>query len=251
MTWGMLKSFALYYGVPFRRRRMKRLYGRFMRKRGLAFDIGSHIGNRVGAFLGLGARVVAVEPTPECVRVLRCLYGRNGEASIEQAAVGAAAGEATLYRSRRTPTLNTISSQWITQVKQNDLFEGVSWESTLSVPLTTLDRLIARYGMPDFIKIDVEGHEAQVLQGLTDAPPALSFELLPASMESALSCIERVGALGSYLFNYSPVETMRLLWNEWKPAEAMREFATSRPRGSRSGDIYAVRIDRFRSGNTL
>ena len=62
----------------------------------------------------------------------------------------------------------------------------------MDVEVTTLDRLIAIYGAPTFCKIDVEGSELQVLEGLTEALPALSFEFLPVSIKRAYGCIDPV-----------------------------------------------------------
>ena len=47
---------------------MDALYARFVRPGDLAFDIGSHVGDRIGSFRRLGARVVALEPQPLCAR---------------------------------------------------------------------------------------------------------------------------------------------------------------------------------------
>ena len=54
---------------------MDRLYGRFVRRGDLVFDIGAHVGDRVASFRRLGARVVAVEPQPAMVKLLRLFYG--------------------------------------------------------------------------------------------------------------------------------------------------------------------------------
>ena len=59
---GMARSLVIYHGIPGRQRRMRRLYGQFVRSGDLVFDIGAHVGNRTRAFAGLGCRVVALEP---------------------------------------------------------------------------------------------------------------------------------------------------------------------------------------------
>ncbi len=58
------RSVVTYHGDPEKRAAMDALYGRFVRPGGLAFDIGSHVGDRVASFRRLGARVVALEPQP-------------------------------------------------------------------------------------------------------------------------------------------------------------------------------------------
>jgi FkbM family methyltransferase len=157
----------LYYGIPFRARRLARLYAPFIGSGGLAFDIGAHAGNRVRAFRRLGARVVAVEPQPDFVRLLEALYGRDRDVTIVVAAVGRAIGEATLHASERTPTVTTLSPEWATRVGADASFRGVRWTPGARVPVTTLDALVAAHGRPDFVKLDVEGYEAEALAGLS------------------------------------------------------------------------------------
>ena len=53
----------------------------------LVFDVGAHVGDRVGSFRRLGARVVAVEPQPALTRTLRILYGLDRQVTIEPAAI--------------------------------------------------------------------------------------------------------------------------------------------------------------------
>ena len=89
---GVIKSLRLYYGDRGHRASLGTLYGRFVRKGDLVFDIGAHVGDRVGVFRRLGARVVAVEPQPALLAVLRLIYGRDRGATIEPAAVGPAEG---------------------------------------------------------------------------------------------------------------------------------------------------------------
>ena len=54
------RSLDVYYGDRARDDAMDALYTRFVGKGGLAFDIGSHVGDRIGSFRRLGARVVAL-----------------------------------------------------------------------------------------------------------------------------------------------------------------------------------------------
>jgi hypothetical protein len=58
-----------------RHRAMDALLSRFVRPGDLAFDIGSHVGDRVSSFRRLGARVVAVEPQPGPARIVSCCMG--------------------------------------------------------------------------------------------------------------------------------------------------------------------------------
>src|SRR5690349_5060195 len=92
----VLRSLNIYYGGSERRRAMDRFYGQFVRRGDLIFDVGAHVGDRVAAFLRLGARVIAVEPQPAMVRTLRLLYGRRSRVAIEAVAVGRCSGAVEL-----------------------------------------------------------------------------------------------------------------------------------------------------------
>src|SRR5688572_22262126 len=74
-AFGVARSLAMYYGIPFRAQRLRRFYSQFVRPGALCFDVGAHAGNRVRCWRALGARVVAIEPQRDFVRILRWLYG--------------------------------------------------------------------------------------------------------------------------------------------------------------------------------
>lgn len=236
---GIARSLLFYYGVPGRASAMRRLYRDFVPPGALAFDIGAHAGNRVRAFRQLGARVVAVEPQADFVRLLRLLYGRDRNVAIVPLAAGRRPGEATLFVSDRTPTVSTLSAAWRQRVQQDPSFARVAWREGTRVPLTTLDALIDEHGTPAFVKIDVEGYEAEVLAGLTHAVPALSFEYMAAARDAACACIDRLATLGCYRYNHARGESQRLALEAWVDAGTMRRLLSDMPPGAGSGDVYA------------
>jgi FkbM family methyltransferase len=245
-TWGIARSLAIYHGQPGRHRRLRRFYGQFLRPGDLGFDVGAHVGNRIRAWRSLGARVVAVEPQPDLVRVLRILFGRDPEVLVLPQAVGAQDGREALRIATATPTVSSLSPGWMGTVAADRRFGRVRWDRVVEVDVVTLDGLIAAYGVPAFCKIDVEGFETEVLSGLSRPVAALSFEYLPQAHDAglaALAQVERLGATsGGYEYNYSPVETLRFAADEWLDAAGIERLLDRlRPLG-RSGDVYARRV---------
>jgi FkbM family methyltransferase len=242
-VFGIARSLAMYYGIPFRAARLRRFYSQFVAPGGLCFDIGAHAGNRVRCWRQLGARVIAIEPQPDFVRLLEWLFGRDSHVTIVPLAVGRSAGSAELLVSERTPTVTTLSRAWVEKVQRDPGFAAVKWTRGPEIEVVTLDMLIARHGTPEFIKIDVEGYEAEVLAGLTTPIRALSFEYLPAARGVAFECVDRLEGLGRYRFNWSLGESHRLVSEQWLDAAALRAHLGALSDRSVSGDIYAVRDD--------
>jgi FkbM family methyltransferase len=238
---GLARSLVLYYGNPLRAGRLTRLYSPFLGPGALGFDIGAHVGNRVRCWRALGARVVAVEPQPDLLRVLHLIYGRDQAVTLVPQAVGATPGQAPLWVSDVHPTVTTLSADWAQRVGQGPDFRWVRWRRAGEVQVTTLDELIRRFGEPGFAKIDVEGFEAEVLAGLTRPLRALSFEYLAATRDRALACVDRLDALGDYRYNWSPGESHRLGSSRWLDAAGIRTRLAGLCDGS--GDVYAWRAD--------
>jgi FkbM family methyltransferase len=236
---GVARSLRIYYGDRARRAAMDRLYGAFVQPGDLVLDVGAHVGDRIGAFRRLGARVVAVEPQPALIKTLKLIHGRDRAVAIEPAAVGRNTGMIDLKLNIDNPTVSTASEAFLRAADGAVGWEGQAWTKTIRVPITTLDALIARHGMPAFIKIDVEGFEAEALIGLTRPPPALSFEFTTIQRDVAMACLERCAALGYGRFNAMLGESHVLVHAEWVSAEAIASWLDALPQSANSGDVYA------------
>lgn len=235
---GIARSLAIYYR-PGRRAALDRMHARFVGAGGLAFDIGAHVGDRIASLRRLGARVVACEPQPALAGTLRLLYGRDPAVTIEAVAVGATNGQVPLYLNIANPTVSTASPDFIAAADGAPGWAGQRWERRILVPQLRLDDLIARHGRPDFCKIDVEGFEAQVLRGLTQPLPALSFEFTTIQRAVALAALAELERLGTWRYNAALGESQCLAHRDWLDADRLRAWLLALPARANSGDIYA------------
>ena len=234
-----IRSFRVYYGDKRRAAAMDQLYGSFVRPGDLVFDVGAHVGDRVASFRRLGARVVAVEPQRAMVRALKLLYGRSKSVAIEAVAVGRKPGRARMLINADNPTVSSVSPAFVEAAHGAPGWETQRWSETADVELTTLDALIAKHGVPAFIKLDVEGFEAEALYGLSQAVRALSFEFTTIQRDVAIACIERCSAMGYACFNAALGESQRLV-GEWMDAKDITRWLIELPQAANSGDIYVV-----------
>jgi len=238
---GIARSLALYRGRRTHARGLVRLYGHFVRPGDLVFDVGAHVGDRIAAFRAVGARVVALEPNGRLFRVLRLLHGRDPMVALVKAAAGPATGRATLRINSRNPTVSTLSQVFVDGARDAEGWREQVWDTSAEVDVVALDDLVAACGAPAFVKIDVEGFEAEALAGLTQPPPALSFEVTAMARAAGLEALGRAVALGFDRFRLSLGESHAFADAHWIDEAAMRRRIETLPDAANSGDVYALR----------
>ncbi len=232
------RSLHVYYGDRERAAEMDALYAGFVRSGDLVFDIGAHVGDRIASFRRLGAKAVALEPQPGAMRALRLIHGRDAGVTLLQAAAGPQPGEITLHVNSANPTVSTASPEFLEAAAGAPGWEGQTWDQAITVPLVSLDSLIAQYGMPAFAKIDVEGFEAAVLAGLSQPLPALSFEFTTIQRAIVRDCLAQLARLGDYAFDFALGESQTLT-GTWRDADALTAAIDALPVHANSGDVYA------------
>jgi FkbM family methyltransferase len=213
------------------RRRVRTFFGQFVNAGDLVFDIGANDGRYTGVYLELGARVVAVEPNPALAKMLHERYRLD----IEEVAVGADPGSAELYLGE-VDILSTLSTEWMDIARRNQLSNQWSGE-TLTVAVSTLDLLIERHGVPRYVKIDVEGFEPEVLRGLSQAIPVVSFEVQGPAPHMAVQCVEILDRLAPYTYSVSPLD-QHALATEWLNGAELLERLPALVGGGH-GDVFA------------
>jgi hypothetical protein len=136
-------------------------------------------------------------------------------------------------------TLSSMSAEWIRAIQDSGRFSAYRWDRKTTVPVTTLDRLIDRYGEPSFIKIDVEGYEYEVVKGLSKAVRALSLEFAAECVDNTMQCIRYLESLGDIRLNYSLGESMKLILGSWIKSDEMEGVLSALKRDRDAwGDVY-------------
>lgn len=217
------------------RQTMIRFYSQFIKPGDLCFDVGANLGNRVEIFLTLGTRVIAVEPQERCIRYLKRRFRDRERVILIPKGLDESPGERKLFMADES-AVSSMSEEWVHQNEQARLY---SWDKKATVPVTTLDQLIQQYGLPAFCKIDVEGFEPQVLKGLSQPLPSLSFEYHSDFLDAVRFCTRHLQVLGNYEFNYSIGETMAWTQDQWRAPDELYTILANLPSKSRAGDVYA------------
>jgi len=195
------------------------LYERIFRAYDLVFDIGAGMGKMAEWYLHRGARVVACEPEQEDYDKLIANIGHDSRATALRIALGESPGTQKLAIYPGASTISTFVPHihW----SLDGAFKGTRPMRYDEVEVTTLDALIAQYGLPQFVKIDVEGYEAWVLRGLSQPVPFVQFEFSGwgFNADQTRQCVERILEVApSAVFNYttdeSPAFEMRPTWDD-------------------------------------
>ena len=184
------------------RSELVKLYSQFINSGDLCFDVGANLGSRTDIFVELGARVICIEPQPNCVDKLLSKYGENPMVTIVPKGLDSKPGVLPLNICESAETISTFSEKW-----KSGRFHDYSWEKVVDVKVTSLDLLVKEYGVPAFCKIDVEGFEYSVLKGLSSPAPMISFEFTREFFDDAKHCMEYFMSLGQVEFNYILGET--------------------------------------------
>jgi FkbM family methyltransferase len=223
----------------YRRRKMRDFYAPFVRRGDLVFDVGANIGTYSELFSELGATVVAIEPNRRCCENLRKLASAR-RVYVEECAVGDMPGKAKL-RICEESGISTLTDQWYEKSRQSQYHRDSKWVGEQEVNISTLDQMAARYGVPSFVKIDVEGYDDFVLRGISFLPLALSFEFNRMAPEVALRCLETETLAGGYRFNYMRGMEMRLALESWVTAAELQERLDELAGKEEYGDVLARR----------
>jgi FkbM family methyltransferase len=175
---------------------------------GLVFDVGAFTGDSLPLLESIGGKeFFCFEPDPITFNLLRANTERTPSVTRFPRAVSDTDGTRTLTRPDHQPLFSTLEENWGEIGRHNPAFRGPKQTST--VQTLKLDTLIKTLGLvPDILKVDVEGHELAVFEGLSHKPNTVTFEWVVERPETSIACLGRLRMLGFTKFGIGKHEAL-------------------------------------------
>jgi FkbM family methyltransferase len=177
----------------------------------LLFDIGANHGRYALEHRNHFSQIVSVEASPLTYVHLCHTVSRYPQIKpLHFAVTDSSAESIVFYHCVAADTISTLDRDWLS----SDTSRFGEYKNSIrevQVPTTSLDKLIAQYGVPDILKVDVEGAENIVLASLTQKVPLLCFEWAAEWRDKNKQCIAHLTALGFTRFHIQMEDTYNYL----------------------------------------
>lgn len=158
----------------------------------LFFDIGANRGDATVAALAKGYDVIAVEPSRIYAELVKNFIYDSRVTPIKFAAFDIDNERVKFYEAQEDG-LSTLNKEWLTADTMP--YAGKPFWTTYANTIT-IDTLAKIYGEPDLIKIDVEGGEWSVFNGMICKYKMLTFEWTQATIDEHQKQLDYLRALG-------------------------------------------------------
>jgi FkbM family methyltransferase len=179
-------------------------------KRNLIFDVGMHEGEDTDYYLQKGFDVVAFEANPELIAKCKGRFRdalQHGQLRIAEGAIAPrSVGEKVTFYKNAYSIWGTIDQGW---AARNEML-GANSEK-IEVPRVDIGDAFRTFGIPYYLKIDIEGADALVLDELKtchERPHCLSIETEKVSYEALRADVVRLRDLGYTKFKAVQQETV-------------------------------------------
>jgi FkbM family methyltransferase len=167
----------------------------------LIFDIGANRGTFTDVCLSrfTDLEIVTIEPNPELYEWLRNKYEKVNSVIVLPNVVSSVNDTLIDFYLADTDTISTAEMDWIASSRFS---AESSWYGPIQIPSITIDSLVEKYGIPNLIKIDVEGYELEVLKGMTSKQKEICFEWAEEQYEKINQSCEHLKNIGYTEFGY-------------------------------------------------
>jgi FkbM family methyltransferase len=183
------------------------------------FDIGMHDGLDAAFYMHKGFRVVSVEANPALCERARKQFAeqiRSGQLTILNVAIADEEGERDFYINLHDDHWSSLDPEW---GQRTGKFE------TIKVRTQRFDSLFATYGVPIYLKIDIEGGDLTVLRQLRNCTAMPRFISVEEHDLSYFPLLWSLGYRGFKIINQGLVQSLD--YPGWK-----FPFGTSGPFGN-------------------
>jgi FkbM family methyltransferase len=172
------------------------------------FDIGANVGKWALANINSCDRIISIEASPITFNMLVNNCKHDNITLLNYAICNNDRKDITFYQSD-AHTISTINKDWLSHPKSR-FYQYANYKEIRCRTLL-MDDLIEHYGMPDLIKVDVEGGEYECISSLTQKVPLLCFEWASELNDISIKCIDYLYNLGfnKFYIQYEDAYTFR------------------------------------------
>lgn len=158
----------------------------------MIFDIGANIGEWTTANIINYDKIIAVEAVPYTFNKLKQNISNDNVICINYAICNNNNNDIVFYQAEND-CLSSINKEWLASPVSR--FFNVPY-TEIVCKTTTIDNLILTYGVPEMIKIDVEGGEYECIISLTQKVDLLCFEWASELNDVTFKCLDYLLKLG-------------------------------------------------------
>lgn len=176
----------------------------------ILFDIGSNKGLYTDANSKNYDKFILVDANKDLCNQLRNKYNNNPNIIIEQKIVSK--DKTDIFYISNADTISTCDIEWITNSRFS---KSYNFTKTIGNESITIDQLVEKYGIPTYIKIDVEGYEYNVLKSMSKKYCPIGFEWAEEKKDELLLSLDYLKELGFENFCLQKEDNYTFVPEKW------------------------------------